>query len=311
MVIDGAKTVDNVGYSRAFFEVYPGAVFVAQGKQYLVESLNIESKTAHCRAAHLSYHTAASDFTDINVLHALELPTMTPDAYSLFEFGVVQVVKRNHGFKKIDNLSGDVIEDVDLSLPPIEMETKAVWIDIPSGVIRALESNHIDSKEAIHSVGHVLQAVAELTCQAAGDVASQCFSSPHEKRILLYDKRPGGLGFCEALLARQTETLDKAIELVRSCPCKAGCPSCLFISKCSRYNQGLCKRGGLALLTLMLKKSQKSTVVANAGAEDDSPRKVRRATASAAARFPPQGRAASERPSIMKSWGLLDKTTFE
>jgi hypothetical protein len=38
-------------------------------------------------------------------------------------------------------------------------------------------------------------------------------------RILLYDKHAGGLGLCDELFARRLELLQRALQLLNSCPC--------------------------------------------------------------------------------------------
>lgn len=50
------------------FQVYEGAVYMHQGVNYLVEELDLSSRTAFCRKADLKYYTKTRDYTDINVL---------------------------------------------------------------------------------------------------------------------------------------------------------------------------------------------------------------------------------------------------
>ena len=37
---------------------------------------------------------------------------------------------------------------------------------------------------------------------------------------------PGGVGLSERLYARHTELVEGAADLIRACPCEAGCPAC-------------------------------------------------------------------------------------
>jgi DEAD/DEAH box helicase domain-containing protein len=45
--------------------------------------------------------------------------------------------------------------------------------------------------------------------------------------ITLYDLVPDGLGFAERLYELHRELLSGALELVRTCPCRDGCPACV------------------------------------------------------------------------------------
>jgi DEAD/DEAH box helicase domain-containing protein len=54
-------------------------------------------------------------------------------------------------------------------------------------------------------------------------------TSPHTGRptIFLYDTTPGGVGFAERLYRLHPQVLDAARDLIASCPCDLGCPSCV------------------------------------------------------------------------------------
>ena len=48
-------------------QVYEGAVYMRQGKTYLVKKLDLSSKTALCEEADLKYYTRTRDYTDVHV----------------------------------------------------------------------------------------------------------------------------------------------------------------------------------------------------------------------------------------------------
>ena len=78
-VIDkqGYRVLEEIEESKAFFQVYEGAVYMHQGCSYLVERLDHSSKTAYCRVADLKYYTKIRDHTEITVLEAdVALPPM-------------------------------------------------------------------------------------------------------------------------------------------------------------------------------------------------------------------------------------------
>jgi hypothetical protein len=61
-------TVSTIKRHFLQFQVYEGAVYMHQGVNYLVEELDLASRTAFCRKADLKYYTKTRDYTDINVL---------------------------------------------------------------------------------------------------------------------------------------------------------------------------------------------------------------------------------------------------
>ena len=48
-------------------QVYEGAVYMRQGKTYLVKKLDLSTKTALCEEADLKYYTRTRDYTDVHV----------------------------------------------------------------------------------------------------------------------------------------------------------------------------------------------------------------------------------------------------
>ncbi len=45
--------------------------------------------------------------------------------------------------------------------------------------------------------------------------------------VFIYDRVPGGIGFSPRLYDLHSELLRGARDLIRSCPCESGCPSCV------------------------------------------------------------------------------------
>jgi DEAD/DEAH box helicase domain-containing protein len=79
--------------------------------------------------------------------------------------------------------------------------------------------------------------------------------------MILYDRYPGGLGYCEKGFARVNDLLAICREMVATCPCEDGCPSCVGLPNLrpaihsdpdlTRGNPMPDKRATLALLDLL------------------------------------------------------------
>ena len=76
-------------------------------------------------------------------------------------------------------------------------------------------------------------------------------------RLLVFDKNPGGVGVCDAVLPRLHKVLKTALEMVENCKCKDekhGCPHCVQSQCCGEYNYVLEKRGSRIILEEILKR---------------------------------------------------------
>jgi len=271
----GMKVIDSMPYSRAFFEAFEGSVFYIKARQHIISKLNLSERRAYCRPTRVSYTTSAQNVTVITVLR------QTTGHNNILSFGTVRIVHRVNGFIKRSIATREIIEEGEFTLDPLEMETQAVWIDIPVNVRVEVEEQGFDIWAALHAANHVLLTVAavESLCDS-GDLACEHFTSvsggafaEHQSqghRMLLYDKRPGGLGICEKLLEAGSRSLQMAQDVLRSCSCDSGeyedgtdgCPACLLDTNCSTYNQHLSKSGALLLFEILYTEMKKREVQA-------------------------------------------------
>jgi ATP-dependent helicase YprA (DUF1998 family) len=61
--------------------------------------------------------------------------------------------------------SNEIIEKCECSLPPLEYETVAFWIDLPLSVKKALEEEGLCPMECIHGANHVLESLCPFFAQ--------------------------------------------------------------------------------------------------------------------------------------------------
>lgn len=61
----GGAVLEEIEQSKAFYEVYDGAVYMHQGRTYICKKLDLDSRVAIVRPADLKYYTALSDFTTV------------------------------------------------------------------------------------------------------------------------------------------------------------------------------------------------------------------------------------------------------
>jgi DEAD/DEAH box helicase domain-containing protein len=227
--------------------VFVNAVYIHRGRQYLVESLDIENRKCLVREAEVNYFTDGLVKTDIKVLtEDAEIKIRREDPRGSVRehtesvtaargvVGDVLVRSQVAKFKKIRFHTHENIGYGDIDLPEEEMQTRALALlfggDSSGG--KALAA--LDEEEAgsvLSGVGTLIRLMAPvfLLCDSRDLGLAERVRDPHfgVPALYIYDKYPGGTGLSEAL-ARRAEDLFRAVYgLVRRCPCKSGCPSCV------------------------------------------------------------------------------------
>eukprot|EP01033_Poteriospumella_lacustris_P002280 gene2280-1664_t len=231
------RTIDSMEYSRAFFELFENAIFLHRGQQFLVRHLDLAAHVAYTvpvkrrklsltekirrwqgqrqPMAHRLQQTTGtwpSQQQKSTSRHTTEAETAvsvsetTTAATSLVHYGVVQVVHRVFGYVKQWLRNGEIFEVGECSLPPLEYETTAVWVDLPVKLKHTLDRDlGICSIASMHAANHILLQCGALIGQSGCDVSdlgtehdlsAEVRADTHPFRMLLYDKRPGGLGAC-------------------------------------------------------------------------------------------------------------------
>jgi DEAD/DEAH box helicase domain-containing protein len=72
--------------------------------------------------------------------------------------------------------------------------------------------------------------------------------------IFIYDGFEGGIGISETLYSKINQLLIKTLNLIKSCECIDGCPSCIFSPKCGNENDPLDKNAAIFILDSLTKK---------------------------------------------------------
>ncbi|KAL2462078.1 ATP-dependent helicase [Abeliophyllum distichum] len=261
------EVLEEIEESKAFFQVYEGAVYMNQGKTYLVKHLDLSSKIAWCHEADLKYYTKTRDYTDIHVIggHIAYPVRITDDRFprTTAQAHNCKVKTTWFGFRRIWRRSNQVFDTVELSLPDYSYESQAVWIRVQQSVKTAVETLSYSFRGGLHAAGHALLNIVPLyiLCNQS-DLASECVN-PHDaryvpERILLYDPHPGGTGISAKVQPIFTELLTAALELLTSCHCSgdSGCPNCVQNLACHEYNEVLHKDAAIMIIKGVLDAEQ-------------------------------------------------------
>ncbi len=239
--------------SRAFWTVHPGAIYLHQGEQFEVRELDLVQRVALVTRSDADFYTQVRDDTDVEIVEALREGVVGGTPAS---FGAVHVTRQVIGFQRKLASTQEVIDEVELTLPPQTLETKALWWLVSptllarAGIATAAVPGSLHAAE--HAAIGLLPLIATCDRWDVGGLSTPMHQDTGSATIFIYDGYPGGAGIAERGFADGERLITATLETVRECPCSHGCPSCIQSPKCGNGNEPLDKRGAIALLAAML-----------------------------------------------------------
>ncbi|WP_455359972.1 DEAD/DEAH box helicase [Streptomyces sp. SYSU K21746] len=247
------RLLGTVDESASHAAVHDGAVHLHQGRTYLVKHLDLEDSVALVEEAAPPYSTTARDTTSISVL---ETDTEIPWGDGRLCYGSVEVTNQVVSYLRRKLITGEVLGEAKLELPPRTLRTRAVWWTVTEDQLDAARINPEILGGALHAAEHASIGMLPLfaTCDRwdIGGVSVPLHPDTLLPTVFVYDGHPGGAGFAERAFHTAREWLTATREAIASCECEAGCPSCIQSPKCGNGNDPLHKRGAVRLLTTLL-----------------------------------------------------------
>ena len=259
VIVDTTRGADLIGetdFTSALSTLHEKAIYLIEGKLFQVEKLDFEGRKAFVRAVDCDYYTDAITYTRVTILDVFATESAappTPDSahvphspdlpyLPLKSHGDVRVVSRVVGFKKIKFYTNENVGSGELDLPEQQMHTTSYWLTLPRQVMVSLPYSLEDRRDGVVGLAFAMRQVAQLLLMCdrqdigisigAGDEgpavgAGLTLQDLDEPRVFIYDSYPGGIGFSEPLFAMHDELVARARELIASCSCDHGCPTCV------------------------------------------------------------------------------------
>ena len=221
---DRPKVIGELDIFSAQTLVHEDAIYLHESAQFHVDRLDWDERKAYVRRVDVDHYTQADRAV---TLKPLDVFGSAPAPGAVRRHGEVMVASRATLFKKLKLVTNENLGWGPIHLPEIELQTTAYWLtagEASTGWQRA------ELDVALAGAGRALQAVASVLMMVdprdLGLVAQ--VRSPHDglPTIYLYEAIPGGVGLAERLWQRHAELVEGAADLVASCGCEGGCPSC-------------------------------------------------------------------------------------
>ena len=211
--------------------LFEGAVYIHRGDQFMVGKLDIENGKCFVESTDVNFYTDAIVKTDIKVL---EEDSRSTGAEVHIVIGDVLVRSQVAKFKKLRYHTHENVGYGDIFLPEEEMHTRSSALlfteDTSAGSIFHSFSEYIQEL-IIGKLGTLIKNVAPvfLLCDARDIGVAERLKDPHFDcpALYIYDMYPGGTGLSEGFVHNIDKIIPACYELVISCPCERGCPSCI------------------------------------------------------------------------------------
>ena len=254
VVEDGTgRMLGTVDPGAAHTTVHNGAVYVHQGATYVVDRLDLADSVALAHREDVDWTTSARDTTDIRIVDEIAR-TSWGDAELVH--GHVEVTNQVVAYLKRRYLTGAVLGEEPLDLPPRHLRTQAVWWTVTPEMLASASLKDVDVPGAAHAAEHasigLLPLVATCDRWDIGGVSTALHEDTGRMTVFVYDGHPGGAGFAERGYAAATTWLTATRDAIAACECRGGCPSCVQSPKCGNGNEPLDKDGAVRLLDVLL-----------------------------------------------------------
>lgn len=252
--VESGAVLGSMDSPQTHYQAHTGAIYVHQGRTYLVEELDEANHTVLVSSTRPEYYTQARDLTTVEVVEAEQSETWGEIGV---HFGKVIVTTQVVSFQRKALYSNEVLGEEPLELEPRQLFTKAVWFTIPEPRLHAAGLTPETIPGALHAAEHasigMLPLVASSDRWDVGGVSTALHADTGLPTIFVHDGHPGGAGFAERGHAMAPHWLGATRDAVLACECESGCPSCVQSPKCGNRNHPLDKAGAVALLGEILR----------------------------------------------------------
>ncbi len=247
------RLIGTVDAARAFEQVHEGAVYLHQGDAYRITRLDLGTHTAVAEPDDGRYYTEARVLTDLAIVRGR---TSRPLGDAEAHLGNVRVTQQVTEYRRKQLFTDTVLGVEPLDMPEQELHTTALWIVLPDRLAEEVEAAGLDLAGGIHAVEHAAIGLLPLFAMCdrwdIGGVSYPHHPETGRATIFVYDGYPGGVGVTEKGFALLDGLLARTLDAIATCPCEAGCPSCIQSPKCGNLNEPLDKHAAILIVRFLL-----------------------------------------------------------
>jgi DEAD/DEAH box helicase domain-containing protein len=220
------RVIGSTDEVSAFTQLHTEAVYLHDGETYFVSKLELDERVAYVHRAEVDYYTQA--ITDRRV--RIQAEQMQKEwRGSQLSFGDVEVTFITYMFKKVKFGSRDSIGFGKVDVPPVPLDTCAMWLSPRLDAFQAVRAAGRSAMEGLVGLANVISEVLPLFAMCdPSDVGALVDSSNNGvPTLFVFDRYRGGAGFAQKAFELIDEVLSACCDLILGCSCFDGCPSCV------------------------------------------------------------------------------------
>jgi DEAD/DEAH box helicase domain-containing protein len=207
--------------------VYPEAIYLHNGETYLVRELDLLGKIAYVERRETDYYTQAVLESNVRITGKRVTSGAVPQA--TLAYGDADVAWQTVAFKKIKFATRENIGLGPVDIPAQNLQTTALWLAPDDTIRQEMKAAGLRASEGVVGIRNLAMVALPLVAMCDSRDLGGVVDSQNLGRttMILYDRYPGGLGYCERGFTQMPKVLAICLEMVRDCPCEDGCPSCV------------------------------------------------------------------------------------
>ncbi len=132
--------IGEVDRSAAPILLHEGAVYIHEGRTFLVTQLDWEKAIAFVEPALVDYYTDAGEAVELDVLEVYDADEHRPARRA---HGWVQVTAQSSSYRKVKRYTHETLGYGMIDLPPREFETSAYWLWLSPDTVDQLEQEGV------------------------------------------------------------------------------------------------------------------------------------------------------------------------
>lgn len=270
--VGSRRAIGSIDGHRALSECHPGAIYLHKAVSYLVERLDLERRNVWVTPVEPQYFTRIQSEKETEILE--EFSCRRSGGFTV-HLGRLKVTQRLVAYEKRRLVGQELLGLVPLELPPQIFETVGMWLELPAELKEAVAAAGGHFMGAIHALEHALISLFPLVALAdrndIGGISHPLHPQVKQAAIFIYDGYPGGVGLAARAYDTAELLLEKTRDLIASCGCEDGCPSCIHSPKCGSGNKPLDKAAALLLAEHLL--GRESAPAPALAVKEDIPRR--------------------------------------